>query len=86
MPEASTCPECGAPLPADAAPDAPCQARLMKIGLTIWTARQVDSDSGDPPRTEVFQPFQPPRPETLNARFAGLEVLELLGHGADRPR
>ncbi len=81
MSESRKCPQCGAELPADA-PDAPCPACLIKLGLASWADRSGDEPGQDPAVTEAISGrFQPPDPEELAEHFPQLEIIELLGVG-----
>lgn len=78
MADTRRCPECGAELPLDA-PDTPCSACLMKLGLQTWTERA--NEPGEAPTQSQPRRFNAPRPEELAKQFPTLEILELLGHG-----
>ncbi|RMF42131.1 MAG: hypothetical protein D6753_08340, partial [Planctomycetota bacterium] len=78
-----TCPQCGAELPAGA-PEQPCPACLMKLGLESWAAGKagagaldptVPSPAGSPGR------FEPPAVDQLQGLIPNLEILELIGSG-----
>ncbi len=69
MPDGNQCPQCGAPLPANA-PAGLCPACLLKQGAAADTV------------TDAKQPsFQPPSVTELAAKFPQLEILELIGKG-----
>ncbi len=77
MADVRRCPQCGADLPA-AAPDQPCPACLMKLGLASWAA------AGDPAHTPTqLSPgeFDAPTVEELAGRLPQFDVLELIGKG-----
>ncbi len=81
--EPRTCPQCGAPLPADA-PEQPCTACLMKLGLESWAAGKPGQDKLPPTAPSPHEPsarFEPPAAEALQGRIANLEILELVGSG-----
>jgi len=67
MPEANTCPQCGAALPAGALAGL-CPACLLRQGA---------ADSG----SEPAEKFTPPSPAELGKFFPQLEILELIGRG-----
>lgn len=74
-----TCPQCGAALPEDA-PDAPCQACLMKIGLQQWSQSQTGDD--DYAQTAVQSPdFDAPTIEQMAQWFPQFEFQRMLGLG-----
>ncbi len=77
MSEAKRCPQCQAEIPAQA-PEGLCPQCLLQAGLEPKTA---DAE----PKTAAYSPsgsgFVPPTPETLQAAFPQLEILELLGKG-----
>ena len=76
-----TCPQCGAAVDS-AAPDQPCPACLMQLGLASWQSRDdVGGDSMEATRDSKPRAFQPPTPEELSGLMPNLEVLELLGQG-----
>lgn len=77
MAETKTCPSCGAKLAADA-PDAPCPACLMKLGMRSWeNRRSVEPTVGSSPAGD----FKPPEPAELAGQFPQFDVLELIGFG-----
>ena len=81
MSESRRCPQCGAELPANA-PDAPCPACLIKLGLQSWADRAGGGPAEDAAATEgIPGRFQPPDAEELAGHFPQLEILELLGVG-----
>ena len=81
MAETRTCPECGAQLPADA-PQAPCPACLMKLGLQSWAHRNsIEATIDSPGPAGSSQGFLPPKPAELERLFPHLEILDLVGHG-----
>jgi serine/threonine protein kinase len=69
MPEGTTCPQCGAALPAGALAGL-CPACLLRQGAA--------GDTASGPRAAFFVP---PTPAELAPRFPQLEILELLGRG-----
>lgn len=81
MAESRTCPKCSAELSADA-PDQPCPACLMKLGLESWNTREgAGSGSGFPPtETETTRP-DAPTPNELAGLFPELEISRLIGQG-----
>jgi len=72
MTESKTCPQCQAPLAADA-PEGLCRACLLKLALEANTLPPTDGGS--------FARWAPPEPAQLAASFPELEILELLGRG-----
>lgn len=81
MVEANTCPKCGAERPTDA-PDQPCPACLMKMGLESWNTREAaESGSGLlPTETETTRP-DAPTPDELAGLFPEMEISRLIGQG-----
>ena len=80
MSESRRCPQCGAELPAGA-PDAPCPACLIKLGLESWADRAGDGPGQDAAATETmlgrFQPTRSKRTDRgtfLNWRFSNCWV------------
>ena len=75
---APNCPHCGTPLAADS-PAGLCPRCLLSGGIEsvppAGESRVTGSGGGR------RQPFEPPTPEEIAARFPGLEVLDLLGAG-----
>jgi hypothetical protein len=66
-------------LPANA-PDAPCPACLIKLGLQSWADRAGGGPAEDVAATEgIPGRFQPPDAVELAEHFPQLEILELLG-------
>ena len=81
MADSRTCPQCGAQLAADA-PDAPCSACLMKLGLESWENQNSVAATLDSPGSPAAGPgFVPPKPQELADLFPQYEILDLLGHG-----
>jgi predicted Ser/Thr protein kinase len=83
MAEVHACPECGAPLPAGA-PEAPCSACLLKLGMQSWARREEAGDEGgrdSGPTRAMRRPFAAPSPAELADRFPQLEIIELRGQG-----
>jgi tRNA A-37 threonylcarbamoyl transferase component Bud32 len=84
MADVHKCPECGAELPAGA-PEAPCSACLMKLGMRSWAARRGEAAEGNghgsPPARIKLHPFTAPTPAELAPRFPQLEIIELRGQG-----
>jgi len=77
MSEPTLCPQCGAELPAGA-PDQPCPACLMKLGMASWAA------AGGIGLAETSAPsggFEAPALENLAPLFPQLEFDSLLGKG-----
>ncbi len=71
MTETQSCPQCQAPIPADA-PGGICPKCLMNAGLDSSDGMQA---------TTMASGFVPPTPEELAPHFPQLEILELLGKG-----
>jgi DNA-directed RNA polymerase specialized sigma24 family protein/tRNA A-37 threonylcarbamoyl transferase component Bud32 len=71
IPCSLTCPDCGAPLPADS-PQALCPACLMRQALA---SRTILPEGGKPNTTP------PPSPEEIADKFPAFEILECLGRG-----
>jgi serine/threonine protein kinase len=69
MPDEDKCPQCGAPLPANA-PAGLCPACLLKQGAAAETATGANQS-----------PFQPPTVAELAVKFPQLEILKLIGKG-----
>jgi tRNA A-37 threonylcarbamoyl transferase component Bud32 len=84
MAEESTCPRCGAGLPANA-PKGLCPQCLMRAGIHAGSECETDGTSdteSQTPADATTQPgFIPPEPEQLADKFPQLEILELLGQG-----
>ena len=77
-PETQICPKCGAEVP-DSAPNQPCPACLMKMGL------DSSMDSADSPAFAATTPqaggFVPLQAAAIAEHFPHLEIMELLGQG-----
>ena len=84
MAEESTCPRCGAGLPANA-PKGLCPQCLMRAGIHAGseceTGGTSDTESQTPADATTQPGFIPPEPEQLAEQFPQLEILELLGQG-----
>ena len=80
MDESRSCPNCGAALPQEA-PEAPCAACLMKLGLESWESQAAGGAAAESPNQRLKHHFEPPSPAELADRFPQFEILELLGHG-----
>lgn len=78
MPESRFCASCGAELPGGA-PEQPCPACLMRLGLESWAA--AARDQADTPTRISHAPFDAPAVEEIAGRFPQLEVIELIGKG-----
>src|SRR5437899_7619263 len=72
MPDRKTCPQCGAPLAAEAA-EGLCRACVLKLGL--------EANSLPSTGAEQVARWTPPEPGELASKFPGLEILELIGRG-----
>ena len=68
------CPQCGAPLPADA-PSGLCPRCLMAVNMATQTVLNDDADASSAPKPP------PPAPEDIAKLFPNLEILECLGRG-----
>lgn len=77
--DARACPKCGALVDTDA-PDQPCPACLMQLGLESWAGQQ-ESGSGLGQTRLAASTFEAPPPQQLSDQLPNLEVLELLGQG-----
>src|SRR5262245_17165521 len=77
MTEERNCPNCGKPLPPDAARGL-CPDCLIKVGLGTGVEIGPDTEAGTGNRSSGFVP---PAAEELARYFPQLEILELLGHG-----
>ncbi len=75
-----TCPKCGSPVDTDA-PNQPCPACLMQLGLQSWHGHQETGSGLDATQSTGIFRFEPPTPEDLSNRIPNLEVLEVLGQG-----
>ena len=85
MSETRSCPRCGATL-ADDAPDAPCAACLMQIGMENWTREEAGPNSPGQKspiaQTELQSPqFDAPELDRVGELFPELEIKRLLGVG-----
>jgi tRNA A-37 threonylcarbamoyl transferase component Bud32 len=83
MADVHACPECGADLPAGA-PQAPCAACLMKLGMKSWAARRGEPQGNgqdSPPTRTKLHAFTAPTPAELADQFPQLEIIELRGQG-----
>src|SRR6266478_3682178 len=72
MADPKTCPQCGAPLTADA-PEGLCRACLLKLGL--------EANSLPSTGAEFLTRWTPPEPADLTTKFPDLDILELIGRG-----
>jgi hypothetical protein len=79
--EPRLCPQCGAPLPADA-PQGVCPKCLIDLGLAAANPTNPAGSIGETtPHSSAASGFVPPTPAELAASFPQLEILELLGQG-----
>jgi tRNA A-37 threonylcarbamoyl transferase component Bud32 len=77
MSDPRRCPQCGAPLPADAQQGL-CPKCLLQLGFESQAGPASSGNAGP----TVYQPrFIPPTVEELAARFPQLVILEEIGHG-----
>ena len=79
MSEVRLCPQCGAELPVGA-PEQPCPACLMQLGMASWAAH-VAADPAHTPTQLSPGEFAAPSVEELAPLFPQLELIELLGKG-----
>lgn len=78
MTTARTCPECHAPLPADA-PEELCPQCMMKAGMPSEAVPAGGDQTIPGPMGATAD--DPLTPEKIAAHFPELEILELLGRG-----